>query len=71
MRELPFSVWKARRSVVSSSMSSGASWQLGARGARRVDDLARFLEEDLAHLVVVLEVSTSVIGASARAAPAR
>ena len=35
---------------------AGRRLQLGARGARRLDDLARFLEEDLAHLVVVLEV---------------
>src|SRR4029077_6634102 len=35
---------------------AGRRLQLGARGARRLDNLARFLEEDLAHLVIVLEV---------------
>jgi hypothetical protein len=56
MRELPLSVWNARRSVVISARSSGATASCVLAERAGLDDLARLLEEDLAHLVVVLEV---------------
>ena len=57
MRELPLSVWKARRTVGQQAEVAGRLLQLPARGLRVAEHLARFLEEDLAHLVVVLEVA--------------
>ena len=57
MRELPLSVWKARRSGRQQLEVAGRRLQLRARCRAPFDHLARFLEEDLAHLVVVLEVA--------------
>ena len=57
MRPLPLSVWKARRTVVRRPRSPGACCSCSHAACAPFDHLARFLEEDVAHLVVVLEVA--------------
>ena len=68
MRELPFSVWKARRISRQVAQVVGHGGQPAQRLVGAVDHLARFLEEDLAHLVVVFEPGAAT--ARAAAAPA-
>ena len=52
MRPLPFSVWKARRSVVSASRSSGLLAAIRQRGVDGLQHLLRLFEEDLEQLGV-------------------